>query len=344
MVATTDRQARIQESRKKICSPARLDDELCFYCPQENLEALEHPRVRRWLKFVREEYVPPIDKRNGKKLRSILLLLPCTKTKPYLLSPEHLSINASLLRAGYRPMTKQSLPEGFSVHLPAGFPPEVLSIAPLRKGDIVVHRAVISEPLGFVPYEHVLSYRNKPSPASSYDDPGLFEGRGNAVSPWRKDFTGIRISPTKWRWGVEESRAYVMMHNEMSKTLAHVIGRLRPYYTEVIAWVAPGLTHRSFILDAAQRSANGVAASRRAGGESLPLRGANDLLPPGDRIECLPTPQQCELGKARLAKRLGRPVSAIGGYYSRGGGDATPLALPELLKFLVSRLQRNGDN
>jgi hypothetical protein len=50
------------------------------------------------------------------------------------------------------------------------------------------------------------------------------------------------------------------------------------------------------------------------------------------------------LAKARLAKRLGRTVSAIGGYYSRGGGDATPLALPELLKFLVSRLQRNGDN
>jgi hypothetical protein len=134
------------------------------------------------------------------------------------------------------------------------------------------------------------------------------------------------------------------MHNEMSKTLAHVIGRLKPYYSEVIAWVAPGLTHRSFILDAAQRSANGVAASRRVGGESLPLRGANDLLPAGARIECLPTPRQCEQAKALLAKRLGRPVSTIGGYYSRGGGDATPLALPELLKFLVSRLLRNGDN
>jgi hypothetical protein len=119
------------------------------------------------------------------------------------------------------------------------------------------------------------------------------------VSPWRKDFTGIRISPTKWRWGAEESRAYVTMHNEMSKTLAQVIGRLRPYYSEVVAWVAPGLTHRSFILDAAQRSANGVAASRRAGGESLPLRGANDLLPPGDRIECLPTPRSSASGRKR---------------------------------------------
>jgi hypothetical protein len=86
---------------------------------------------------------------------------------------------------------------------------------------------------------------------------------------------------------------------------------------------------------------NGVAASRRVGEENLPLQGANDLLPPDAQIECLPTKNQCETAKRRLAKRLGRPISAIGGYYSRGGGDATPLVLPELLKYLISRLQRN---
>ena len=43
-----------------------------------------------------------------------------------------------------------------------------------------------------------------------------------------------------------------------------VVGRLKPYYGEVVAWVAPGLTHRSFILDREHRSANGVAASRRS--------------------------------------------------------------------------------
>ena len=163
------------------------------------------------------------------------------------------------------------------------------------------------------------------------------------MSPWRKDFTGVSISSTKWRWGDEERRAYVAMHNEMSKTLAHVVGRLRPYYSEVVAWVAPGLTHRSFILDRAHRSANGVVGSRRVGEDSLPLYGANDLLAPDARIECLPTIAQCERARLQLAKRLGRPIAAVGGYYSRGGGDATPLALPELLKFLISRLKRNNN-
>jgi hypothetical protein len=346
MVATSNRQARILESRKKIYPPAKLDDDLCFYSPQENVEALQHPRIRRWLNFVSEEYVPQFEKRTNrridKKRRTILLLLPCTKTKPYLLSPEHLRINASLVEAGFRPLAGETLADHFLDYLPRGFPPDVLSLAPLRKGTIIVHRAVISEPLAFVPYEHVVSYENQPSPASSYDDPGLFESRGNAVTPWRKDFTGISISRTKWRWGDEERRAYVTMHNEMSKRLAHIIGRLEPYYSEVVAWVAPGLTHRSFILDSEQRIANRIVASRRVGRKNLYLQGANDFLAPADRIECLPTLKQCALGKERLAKRLGCPISAVGGYYSRGGGDATPLALPELLQFLTSRLKHNN--
>jgi hypothetical protein len=337
MVTTTDRKIRVLESRKKICPPAKLDDELCFYSPQENVEALEHPRVRHWLKFVSREYVPKTDK----KAHTILLLLPCTKTKPYPLSPEHLRINAGLVAAGFLPEEGETLADKFSDHLPAGFSPEVLSLAPLRKDGIVVHRAVMSEPLAFVPYEYVFQFGKQQSPACAYDDPGLFEGRGNAVSPWRKDFTGISKSSNKWGWGDEERRAFVTMHNEMSKTLAHVIKRLKPYYSEVVAWVAPGLTHRSFILDREHRSADGVAASRRVGEESLPLYGANDVLAPDAQIECLPTMKQCESARRRLAKRLGRPVAAVGGYYSRGGGDATALALPELLQFLTARLKRS---
>jgi hypothetical protein len=343
MVTTTDRKTRILESRKKICFPAKLDDELCFYSPQDNVDALKHPRVRRWIRFVSGEYVPKVGKgRASKKDHTVLLLLPCTKRKPYPLSPEHLRINASLVAAGFRPMKGATLAKDFLDYLPAGFSPEVLSLAPLKSGNVVVHRAVMSEPLVFVPYEYVYRIGDRPSPACAYDDPGLFEGRGNAVSPWRKDFTGISVSATKWRWGDEERRAYVTMHNEMSKGLAHVVWRLRPYYSEVVAWVAPGLTHRSFILGREQRKVNGVAASRRVGEENLPLYGANDVLAGDARIECLPTMQQCEIAKRRLAKRLGRRVSAIGGYYSRGGGEATPLALPELLTFLTSRLKREN--
>jgi len=336
MVTTTNRKIRILESRKKICPPAKLDDDLCFYSPQENVEALGHPRIRRWLRFISREYVPKTDK----KLHTILLLLPCTKAKPYLLSSEHLHINASLLAAGFRPMNGDSLAGTFSARLPAGFSEEVLSLAPLRRGNIAVHRAVISEPLVFVPYQYVFMRGNRPSPACAYDDPGLFESRGNAVSPWRKDFTGISISPNKWRWGSEERRAYVTMHNEMSTRLAEVITRLRPHYSSVVAWVSPGLTHRSFILARDQRSADGVAATRRVGKQNLPLRGANDILATAHRIECLPSMEQCAAAKARLAKRLGRRPSAIGGYYSRGGGGATPLALPEMLQFLIVRLKR----
>src|SRR6202049_2172399 len=117
MVSTTNRRLRILESRKKICPPAKLDDELCFYSPQENVEALKHPRVRRWLHFVSREYVARIDKKN----HTILLLLPCTKTKPYLLSPEHLRINASLVAAGFCPLKGKTVAGKFARDLPSRF-------------------------------------------------------------------------------------------------------------------------------------------------------------------------------------------------------------------------------
>src|SRR5271166_657773 len=171
MVTTANRKARILESRKKICFPAKLDDELCFYSPQDNVDALKHPRVRRWIKFVTREYLPK-NKKTNQKDRNILLLLPCTKTKPYLLSPEHLHINAGLIAAGFRPESAETLAEDFSTHLPESFSPEVLSLAPLRRGNIVIHRAVMSEPLVFVPYEFAYRFGNNQTPACSYDDPG----------------------------------------------------------------------------------------------------------------------------------------------------------------------------
>ena len=107
-----DTSATAMESRKKICSPARLYDELCFFCPQENLEALQHPRVGVGSdSFVRNMFPRSIKETARNCARSCSF--PCTKTKPYLLSPEHLSINAGLVKAGFRPTTKESLPEAF---------------------------------------------------------------------------------------------------------------------------------------------------------------------------------------------------------------------------------------
>ena len=138
---------------------------------------------------------------------------------------------------------------------------------------------MISEPLACVPYEHIISYNGISSPACAYDDPGLFENRGNAVSPWRADFTATAVSPTKWRWGQEERRAYVTMHNAMAERLAALILRLARLYDRRIAWVAPGLTHRSFVVGRQERKANNLPAARRVGNTAMPLIGANDRLP-----------------------------------------------------------------
>jgi hypothetical protein len=335
MVTIEDRRIRITESRRKICPPFELDETLCLYSPQDNVDALGHPRVTAWLKFVTEDYRPDLPAGG----RRVLLLMPCTKIKPYPFSVEHKRINQRLIDAGLRPARRMLLPRLLRNRLEPEFSPDVLNVAPLVSDHgLVVHRAVISEPLAFVPYEHIAEYPGGASPASAYDDPGLFENRGNAVSPWRKDCTAIRWSSTRWKWGDAEKRAYVVMHNTMAELAAKAILRIAGRYDEIVAWVAPGLTHRSFLIGRDERRAHHVASSRRAGVTTLTLSGANDFLPGPARITCLPTPVQCRSALERLAARLGTDVTRAGGVYARGGGDATPLALPELLDVLVAHL------
>jgi hypothetical protein len=336
MVSVLDRAQRILESREKILSPYELDDSLCLYSPQDNVEALDHPRIRDWMSYILERYQPETPPARER----VLLLLPCTKTKPYPASLEHLRINQALLDAGFRP-TKPSHPSRDPNGDPGpSFSSEVINLSPLANSlGTVIHRAVVSEPLAFVPYENILFYEDKKSPATAYDDPGLFENRGNAVSPWRKDFSGVAISKTRWAWGEAERRAYVIMHNEMARILAAVLARLSAHFTKRIAWVAPGLTHRSFIIARGERRAHNVASGKRVGKETLRLTGANDHLPSSERVLALPTVAQCEEARRRLAERLGVDARRVGGAYSRGGGGATPLALPELLESLVAALR-----
>jgi hypothetical protein len=337
MVTVTDRTLRIRESRDKICPPFVLDETLCLYSPQDNVDALAHPRVADWRRFITETYKPDLPA--GK--RHILLLMPCTKTKPYPFSVEHKRINHALLTAGFRPTGSLVAPPELLDVLEPEFPPDVLNFSVLADNrGTVVHRVVVSEPLGVVPYEHIMSYEDKPSPATAYDDPGLFENRGNAVSPWRPDFTATAISETQWKWGDEERRGYVTMHNVMSDWIAKFVARLADRYTDHIAWVAPGLTHRSFVVGRNERKANNVPAFRKVGDGKMYLIGANDRLPPELAIKCLPTSDHCRIAMEKLAGRLGRKVSQVGGAYSRGGGNATPLALPEVLEVLVETLQR----
>lgn len=334
-VTVHDRAIRISESMEKIRAPFALDPELCLYSPQDNLDSLQHPRISDWLSFVEDRWQPEAAKAD----RVILLMMPCTKAKPYPCSSEHRHINQRLLDEGFKPMGRDYFPQELQAKLAPNFSQDVLNFTALTDGKgTIIHRAVISEPMAFVPYDHIMTYEGKESPATAYDDPGLFEKRGNAVSPWRADSTATQISPTKWAWGDNEKRAYVEMHNLMAASLAKVMQRLGHLYTDRIAWVAPGLTHRSFVLGADERAEHNVTKTRRIGGETLKLIGANDHLDKSLQIEALPTTDDCKDAIRRLAIRLGTDERHVGGTYSRGGTDATPLALPELLDVLVTRL------
>ncbi|MEM9035998.1 MAG: hypothetical protein AAGD18_15480 [Actinomycetota bacterium] len=334
MVSITNRDERIVESRRKILPPFAVEPSLCLYSPQDNVDALHHPEVADWLEFVRHTYEPL-----PTSLRRVLLFLPCTATKPYVASVEHQAINGRLFAEGFEPVAgSPTVLDELGTRFP-DVDPRLLDLGPLRRGDVEIARVVMSEPLAFVPYEHLVTAPGGgPSPATRYDDPGLFENRGNAVSPWRADSTAEEVGVGRWRWGANERRAYVEMHGEMAVAVADVLRRLDGAYDEVLAWVAPGLTHRSFCLARDERSEHGIAASKLVDGRRLPLVGVNDLVDPEQRIEVLPDVESCDDARARLAGRLGVSVSAANAVYARGGGGATPLALPELLDHLIVRL------
>jgi hypothetical protein len=333
------RDGRLAESRAKIVPPFRLDDSMRFYSPQDNLDALEHPRVRPFYEFVRDAYVPDLPPG-----RHIALLIPCTKTKPYPLSIEHQRINGALLAAGLRPVQggPDTAPDpAWLERLEADADPEILRVTPLVRGDTVVHRYVVSEPMGLVPYELVYRWRGDQSPASAYDDPGLFEHRGTAVSPWRADHTGTRAPDGSWRWGDSEKAAYVEVHNRLTAIMAAEVARLRPTYDRIVAWVAPGLTHRSFMMAAGDRAAEGIGASRVVGGRRLAFVSVNDLVP--GAVDIHPTRREADEALDRLDERLRREDPSTTrrtaqAVYARGGGGATPLALPEMLDVLTHLL------
>jgi hypothetical protein len=257
-----ERAARLGVSAEKYVAPFVLDPTMRFYSPQENVDGLTHPRVRAWLDFVRHDYTPDLP--DG---RAVLLLVPCTRTKPYALSIDHRRINEALAAAGF-------VPTGTVEH-PQGFPDPSPLVRGKGRSRIVLHRMIVSEPLGLVPYEHMYHWRGQQSPASSYDDPGLFEHRGTSVSPWhpRHSATPDPRSPGRWRWGPEEKAAYVTMHNAMVDVIAAVLDRIGATYRRRVAWVAPGLTHRSFLMSAAEKRADGIPVERRPGGR---LDGVND--------------------------------------------------------------------
>ncbi|WP_293787838.1 hypothetical protein [uncultured Aeromicrobium sp.] len=313
-----------------------------FYSPQANLDALDHPRVAAWLDFVTTEWEPtPVPGAVGR----IGLLLPCTKYKPYVTSREHRAVNAALLAAGWRPVAASTTPDALLSVLDDDEDPAVLNVSPLQRDGVVLDRFVISEPLALVPYEEMMVHRGAQSPATSYDDPGLFENRGTSVSPERDDCTAVQRSNGTWSWGPAERQAYAEMHNAMAARIATALTRLKPHYRSMTAWVSPGLTHRSFLADSTFRVSDGLHLARRGTHGEIRLQGALDDDP--GLVTILPNHAQVDRAKSDLRRRLDRegrnaqPDSARA-IYARGDGHDTPLGLPELTTQLVAHLDREG--
>jgi hypothetical protein len=273
--------------------PYGVNPKLTFYCPQENLEALDIPVVKRFLRWAEDDYKPASTKKP-----KVLLLLPCQKIKPYAISPEHLAINSYLLAAGYAPTERGDWPEEIG-QLAAG---PLLSNGPLEGHGLRIDRAVISEPFGFVPYSAMYYWNGKLSPCGQYDDPGLFAHRGLACT-WRSDNSAV-AQDGKWRWGDNERAAYVEVHNRLAESMATALSRIASNYEAIYAYVAPALTHRSFIVDRAQSTAAGMSNARRVGSQMRPLIGVNDLVPGLVNL----VPDATQLG--RLRKQMGGRLPA----------------------------------
>lgn len=339
-----DREARVLASARKIRPPYVLDPTMTFYSPQENVDALDHPRVAGWHDFVKHRWTPT--QVPGTR-RRLALLLPCTKYKPYPTSREHRAVNAALLAAGWRPVGGPgSAPvPGLLDVLDDGEDPRVLEVSPLVRDGVVLDRFVVSEPLGLVPYELTALWCGEQAPAASYDDPGLFESRGTSVSPERPDCTAVPLADGRWRWGPAERAAYARMHQAMVGVLTAALDRVRPAYDGMVAWVSPGLTHVSFLADAARRAADRIPASRLGPAGPIPLDGVLDRLP--GVLDLMPTRDQLAQASAALAARLaaeGRPSGpgAVRSVLARGDGHDTPLGLPEALVHLVRRLDEHA--
>jgi hypothetical protein len=331
---------RLEASQRKIRAPYQLDPTLCIYSPQANVDALEHPKVNAWLQFLENDWEPPDD---GSP--RVALIVPCTKYKPYNTSREHRAINGALLAAGWEPEGDVPVPAPLLEVLEPDEDPSLLNIGPLSRDGVMLDRIVMSEPLAMVPYPYIFEWQGEQSPATSYDDPGLFEARGTSVSPERGDCSAVDLGNGKWRWGPNERAAYVEMHNRLADIIAGTLRRVGDCYEAIGAWVSPGLTHRSFLADAALRKEEGLPVTKRGPDGAVKLRGALDQIP--GVVAVMPTMDQLDRTKAALAKRLaaeGRPATpgAVRAVYARGDGNDTPLGLPEALEHLTGWLDGVG--
>jgi hypothetical protein len=334
-MAWMEKETHFYVSSSKIKEPFEIDPTMLFYSPQETVDAFNHPRVSQHHNWVENDWLPP---RGSPR---IALIIPCTKFKPYPTSREHRSINQALIADGWEPDGSGKPPPGLEDSLAKGEDTRLLDVGTMTRRGVALDRIVISEPLGLVPYTHAYEWYGNPSPASGYDCPGLFESRGTSVSPWREDHTATQTASGRWTWGPAEREAYVIAHNTLVDLVRKTLRRVEPRYKGIAAWVSPGLTHRSFLMDENQRKAEGLPLRRKGMNGLLALRGVRDQDP--SLVDILPTTRHMASAQAQLGERLrreGRNCSpkAVQGIYARGDGHDTPLGLPELLTSLTTWL------
>jgi len=264
----SDRDALVKLARTKPTPPYTLDEQLTFFCPQENLEALDLPVVREFHDWVRAHQPAAGDE------KAVLLLLPCERDKPYSLSAEHRAVSNRLAEDGFVPRDRGDWPDEL-----AGLGTEAeLSNAPLvNDSGLRVDRAVISEPFGIVPYEAIYRWQGELTPCARYDDPGLFEHRGIGAL-WREDCTAVPTTKG-YAWGDAERKAYVEVHKQLSDLINQVLVGMSHRYEAIYAYVSHALTHRTFLASDAGRAEIGIPRSRRVGGSSLTLIGVNERTP-----------------------------------------------------------------
>ena len=130
-------------------------------------------------------------------------------------------------------------------------------------------------------------------------------------------------------------------HDAMVRVQTAVLRRVAGAYDHVLAWVSPYLTHRSFLLDAAQRAAEGAAVAHVGASGPRAVSGVNDALP--GTVEILPASASFDRARAALGERLraeGRPAGPgdLAQAWETGDGHDTPLGLPEMLPELLARL------
>lgn len=328
-----NRKFMLNLSKEKMVFPYELEENLTLYCPQENLEAVDLPLIKNHLYYMLNDYIPPISGSG-----TILLLLPCTKAKPYTISAEHKYINRFLFEEGFEPVSDASYPQELK-EIMGEQEEHLLNNGILKRNNTYIHRMVISDlPTVLVPYEYIYYYRDDFSIFSRYDDPGLFEHRGNTVCVWREDCSGVKVGK-KYRWGPLEKAAYVRVHNIHAEAMAGVLSKLKGYYDHMLAYVTPKMTHRSFLADTSEKKEVGLPVFRNTVNGREHFIGVNDLHP--SLVKIIPSQEELHLILDNLRKRLGfaaKDLAKAKAYFATGGGIATGLILPESLSVLANYL------